>query len=425
MNIEKRDNTWYALLTIPPDVRPALGKLRFCKSTRTSDKVKAQVVAILFVAQWKAEIAKVRMTLPDPHAELLENLRREYLKALQTDSHDDDGGPNFPSLELRDIIEAETSKISDPVIASRAYQIAIGQKTALAPLVASWKLTLRGAPKSIDQQSRDIDGVAEYFHILEALTPQLIKVWTDKLIAEGKHASTFSRLNICCRSFWEYLQHSAVRSMMDADPFVGPFKLAQRVAIRHKVGRSGSSYKPEQLAALYSGAIDRKDGPLVDLIALGAYTGARIQELCELTKDTVKDGVFYIDKSKTEAGIRECPIHPAIVPLVARMLAASKDGYLVPSTSKNKYGNRSHALSLRFGRLKKSMGFGPQHVFHSTRSTLISLMEQAGVVEGIAADIVGHAKKTMTYGLYGNGSVIQQKLKAITVVSYPAPLDCP
>ena len=427
MNIEQRQNTWYAVLTIPPDVRPVLGKLRFCKSTQTGDKVKAQVRAILMVAQWKAEITKVRGTLPNADESFWENMRREYVNAQHRDADTDMDDPAWGhhSEVVREAIEAEAFKLTDPEKASRAYKVAVGLMTPLAPLVEEWKGSLRVAQKTIDQQHRDMVKMADHFLILEALAPQKIKVWTDEMMKEGVTASSLTRIGNGCRSFWAYLQQSSKKEMTDPDPFVGPFKLAQRVAVRHKVGRSGSSYKPEQLAALYSGAIARKDAPLVDLIALGAYTGARIQELCELTADTVKDGVFYIVKSKTEAGIRECPIHPAIIPLVARMLAASEDGYLIPSTSKNQYGNRSHALSLRFGRLKKSMGFGPQHVFHSTRSTLISLMEQAGVFEGIAADIVGHAKKTITYGLYGNGSVIQQKLKAISTVAYPAPLDAP
>lgn len=67
----------------------------------------------------------------------------------------------------------------------------------------------------------------------------------------------------------------------------------------------------------------------------------------------------------------------------------------------NQYDHRGDVLGKRFGRLKKSMGFvdGAQ-VFHSIRKTLITLMENAGVSEGVAADIVGHEKLTIMYGLY-------------------------
>ena len=41
----------------------------------------------------------------------------------------------------------------------------------------------------------------------------------------------------------------------------------------------------------------------------------------------------------------------------------------------------------------------------------------------IAADVGGHEKTTITYGLYASGS--EQKLDAISKVGYPAPLNTP
>ena len=45
-------------------------------------------------------------------------------------------------------------------------------------------------------------------------------------------------------------------------------------------------------------------------------------------------------------------------------------------------------------------------------------MEQAGVPESVTADIVGHEKKTITYGLYSVGRSLNQKLEAINKISY-------
>ena len=50
--------------------------------------------------------------------------------------------------------------------------------------------------------------------------------------------------------------------------------------------------------------------------------------------------------------------------------------------------------------MKSAIGFGPQHVFHSLRKTVVTTSENAGVPENVVADIVGHDKTTMTYGLY-------------------------
>jgi hypothetical protein len=39
----------------------------------------------------------------------------------------------------------------------------------------------------------------------------------------------------------------------------------------------------------------------------------------------------------------------------------------------------------------------------------------------VAADILGHEKQTMTYGLYSGGSSLKQKREAINKIKYPAP----
>jgi integrase len=68
-----------------------------------------------------------------------------------------------------------------------------------------------------------------------------------------------------------------------------------------------------------------EDGALADLITLGAYTGARIEELCALQWAEVQldaapgRASFQIVDSKTEAGIREVPIHSALRPVLKRL----------------------------------------------------------------------------------------------------------
>ena len=413
---EKRFNVWYASLTIPSEVRHIIGKVRFFQSTRTGSSTEAAPRVALLVALWRAQIAKARGSLPDPKATFWENLKHDLIDAKARG----DEGTESAILELA---EAAAVKLPDSEEGSRLFKFATDQMgTLLAPLVVSWKGSLRMAQKTIDQQHRDVVKMADHFGSVEALTPQRIKAWTDKLIEAGMTASSFERIGNGCRSFWLYLQQSGTKAMIDPDPFAGPFRLAQRTAVNNKVKRA--SFTADELATVYAAAKAQGDAPLADLIALGAYTGARIEELCKLTKETAKGGFLHMG-TKTEASIRDCPIHPAVVPLVARLIAASTDGYLIPSTAYNQYGNRSGPLSQRFGHLKKALGFGPEHVFHSTRHTLVKLMTQAGVSKEVIADVVGHEKGNFTLDKYGGISSMAQKLKAISKVRYPAPLNKP
>jgi len=413
---EKRYNVWYAKLTVPVDVQPALGKVRFFQTTKTKSSSEAAPRVAILVALWKAQIAKARGTLPDPKATFWESLRNDLSNAKEQ-------GDEATEMAILDLVEEAAEKLSDPEEGSRLFKFATDQQgTLLIPLVTAWKDSLRMAQKTIDQQHRDMVKMADHFISVEALTPQKIKVWTDKMMKEGVTASSFERIGNGCRSFWSYLQQSATKAMIDPDPFVGPFKLAQRTAVNNKLDRVG--FTADELAQVYAQAVKQGDAPLVDLIALGAYTGGRIEELCKLTVETAKDGFFRMG-TKTKASLRDCPIHPSIAPLVARLITDSKDGFLVPSTADNQYGNRSGPLSQRFGHLKKAMGFGSKYVFHSTRHTLVTLLHQAGVKHEVIADVVGHEKGNFTLDTYGSGSSMKQKLEAISKVVYPAPLDAP
>ena len=101
-----------------------------------------------------------------------------------------------------------------------------------------------------------------------------------------------------------------------------------------------------------------------------------------------------------------------------RLISSSKNSYLFPELTENKYGDRSNAIGKRFGHLKKKLGHGSGFVFHSIRKTFTTELERAGVAENIAADIVGHEKQTMTYGLYSGGASIEQKRDAVEKVSF-------
>jgi integrase len=64
------------------------------------------------------------------------------------------------------------------------------------------------------------------------------------------------------------------------------------------------------------------------------------------------------------------------------------------------------------------MAPGKGLVFHSLRKTLVTALEDAGVSESLAADIVGHEKPHITYGLYSGGVSLATKAEAIERVRY-------
>jgi integrase len=416
MNLESRNGLWYAVLTIPAELRDHFGRLRFVQSLKTRSKSDAVFRSGPVLTEWRAEIRKARGQEFDLKASEAQHWRSSLKSARNADEQ----------AAIESLIEDRAGAITKQrgiEAASNFYKEALGLTTPLQPLYLEWKAQMDLAPKTVDQMGRDVGKLVEHFGNLQRVTPKAVKGWTDELVKEGATHSSLKRMLGSGRSFWKYLQSTSIIELDATDPFVGMIRLTSAKVERNKKERK--AFTAVQVAALYSAAIEKDDKALGDLIAMAAFSGARIEELCSLKAEDVVNGFLNIADAKTTAGIREVPIHPAIAALVARLAKAAGVGYLIKSTAAGKYGVRSDPLSKRFGRLKTGMGYGEDHVFHSIRKTVTTLLEQAGVVEGIAADIVGHEKPTMTYGLYSDGTGMKQKMKAIRTVSYPAPLGKP
>jgi integrase len=417
-HLERRGNLWYAFLVIPEDVRKALGKSKFRTALGTPDKRKAATLAAPIVAGWGAIIRRER---GEGDAVVREALR--WREALSKET-----GPSFDALEgevidrAEQMAEAHGGDLHAPEYRNlpagqRFADIALGRATPSNAHFDAWKAQLKLTPKTRDQMVKDVSALLAQFPMLQDITHQAVKGWIDELTRKLPPSAP-ARIVSFCRNYWRYLiRVDAVPS--DSDPFA---KLGSggKKKRRETGGGSWGPFKPHDVVKLWKAANTGKDTQLADLILLGAYSGARIEELCSLKLSAVTSNAFKITDAKTAAGIREVPIHSRIKAAVTRLKKASKGGYLLSGLTENKYGDRSNAVGKRFGRLKASLGFDVQHVFHSIRKTFVTLLENAGVSENLAADIVGHEKPRITYGLYSGGATLAEKAPAVELVRYPA-----
>ncbi|WP_447890107.1 site-specific integrase [Pseudomonas hormoni] len=219
--------------------------------------------------------------------------------------------------------------------------------------------------------------------------------------------------------FWQWAMTHEPQWRQSFKGHVNPFEKHTLPTLKGKakLDAKRKAFTVEEVGTLYAAAKEQNIGALPDLILLGAYTGARIEELCQLRKEHLItiDGVkmFDIVDSKTVAGIRQVPIHPNLTALVDRLSKSSTDGYLVPTDSNNKYGIRSDALSKAFGRLKTTMGFDRTRVFHSIRATVITSLVREDVADRLIKELVGHETGTVTFDVYSDGSSPKQKFGAI------------
>lgn len=123
------------------------------------------------------------------------------------------------------------------------------------------------------------------------------------------------------------------------------------------------------------------------IILIYIYTGCRPSELTNLNKSDVHldEQYFYIEKSKTKAGIRYVPIADKIKPFFEYFM--SKPG--------------KKFLGITYKELREFYSeYLPSHTPHDTRSTFVSLMTSAGVQEVLIQKIVGHSGGNVTRDVY-------------------------
>ena len=160
---------------------------------------------------------------------------------------------------------------------------------------------------------------------------------------------------------------------------------------------------------------------------LGRYTGARLEELCQLRTDDFveQQGILCIridDSSegqnlKNASSRRMLPIHPSLIELgLLRYVESAKATgahRLFPDLEPVR-GKLGHAPSKWFGRYKAKRGIDDsKKTFHSFRHTLIDDLRDAGVQDSLIKRIVGHEDSAVTFGVYGSRTPLKAMLEAL------------
>jgi integrase len=419
--IQKRKQGYYAVLEIPQALRNHFGKPRFIESLKTRDLKLAERRVHILIPKWKAAIEKAKGNNGPATSLLWEAL--EWRKAISEETDDN----NREALEtaLSDKLY-EVEKTQGEKAALEAYSIASGSAIPLAVNIDSWLKTITHlTQKTIDTHKRAVTEFCADFKTTQDIGKSSIKDHLAKLRSERTLSDqTIAKLLSFYRSFIGYIDETHETSLL---PLFTVKALGKNATAKTTKQRTWLAFSAEDVSKLYEAAkasTKEQDRTLASLIALGAYTGCRIEELGQIRVEHVTEDSIKIADAKTAAGIREIPIHPAISSLVTQLVETAEEGFLIHGKAAT-YDKRTNALGTRFGRLKRSLGYGERHVFHSIRKTVVSQLEQAGINENVTADIVGHEKPRITYGLYSSGTSMKQKAEALGHVSYTGALTSP
>jgi integrase len=156
---------------------------------------------------------------------------------------------------------------------------------------------------------------------------------------------------------------------------------------------------------------------------IGAYTGARLEEIARLKACDIKktDGIWYFEfcqdgNGKTKAATRTVPLHHALVDagLLRYRDALPKGSMLFPGL-RDRTGRRlGRNLGDAFSWWRKKLGLVRKGVtFHSFRHTVGDRLRKAGVQESDIAAVLGHEDTRITSRVYGHDGPGLRRLQEI------------
>ena len=410
MTIIKQGNIYHAELKVPRDVREIIGQNKFRKSLQTTDIKKAKRKEPIIVSAWKEKIEIARGNGGD-----IKQLAQQYREASNEgkdaleDVFQDMVADDYGKVHYSELTPEENKK------ALYKYELLTGKIIQTNIFLNEWLESWEVNQKGKEQGKRFVEQFCKEFPATKDVTRQSLSNWCSSLMqGYGLTKKTISCRLSPCKMYWQFLQ---LRGYVDPDR--NPFSnLLINQKNNSKKNNSRQEFYVEEINQLTKEIKSKSDPELYYLFQIAIYTGARIEEICKIKKSDVGKVSIKIINSKTSAGIREVPIHNQLTGLIRELKNSSREEYLISNLVPNKFGERSASIGKKFGRLKKGLGFDSTKVFHSIRKTVVTQLEQAGVPESVTADIVGHEKKTITYGLYSGGSSLKQKLEAINKISY-------
>lgn len=416
-NLVKRKGVYYAEVRVPPDVRNIIGKAVFRRSTGCRDKRNAELEAAPWVSEWW-KLIKASRANPE---EVIERIAS--LKALNTQQQEDreyaaieheygaDGqrtgrsvGWTDAELAMEDYLWDLQNKLSPSEY--QYYEDIYKGRTGI-PIelfVSAWIRDEHASntPRTQQEARTALKTAARYFPTVQDFTVGNRQKW---LRAETRAKKTVQKDMVYLRSYFLWLRANQHIGQSKRNPFLKddikwPKKLKEK--------QSWLPFDVPEVVVLRSAAVDKGDLVLARFIDIALYTGMRLSEVAQVSRDSLED-INGIQCLRVRDDAKSAASSSRLVPLVSTLATRVDFSSIAPPDLED----AGQAVGKRFGRLKTSLGHGKLKVFHSIRKTATTIFEQAGVPEGITADIVGHEKATITYGLYSGGTSIEQRKEAM------------
>jgi integrase len=389
--LQQLGRSWYLRVKIPASLREKVGSTHIRRALHTRDLDEANR------RKWAA--------LAHVHT---------YLDALATGGSTETSMPTGFNAPTPSTLKLPTVASTEPGTTRRLD--ALSQEWA----DATQSKTLRFQRLQVYRELRDFLSVDLS---PQCLSDALAGSYVDTCIACSPDSpSTRRRKLSALGAFWEWM---AARRYIPrgANPWKG-FRLPSSGGTKPQK----RPYTMDELVQLFSGTPTYP--ALREVMALGLYTGARINELCSLQQGDVRleRGVAYlrICKSKTKAGLRTIAVaHPLALGIVKhRFRKTASATQLFPELRGGGYDKKlSWHVGQAFRYHRNGRGLTGATDFHSLRRTFVTQLENLGVDQVRIARYIGHALPTLAFQLYSGGATEVTQRATGRTIRYPREVE--
>jgi integrase len=388
-DLQERNGWWHFSKRIPNT------KIYTRKSLKTKNLKEAQAKRDALLIDLKEVLAK------GEKAKGVIALRKAYTNAVSEDERD------YLEEEIIDAAENKAVELGvmaafklkpveelsgDELIPMEFYKSATGSLNVLEYFVGDWLETIERKRSRCDYK-RAVEVLMKHFKAAEEVEWDKAERFLNNIgEREGVGQATVMKWKSAYIHLWKYL---GIKTDVWRDHFSIPkSKKTSKVA-----------WTGKEVLSFYDSLKKKNDLTsrwLADVIWIAAHTGARAGAIAQLEYNS-EDQTIFFPALKFEEKARIIPAHPDI--------RASLEFWM--KNRKSKY-----TISNSFSKFKTRLGYGFERDFHSLRRTFTTQMENLGIPESVTADIVAHKKKTMTYGLYSDGTSIDVMRRHLFKLDY-------
>lgn len=448
--LEWHGQQWRVQVKVPEKARPILGKPRLVRPLHTDSLAIANRLKYRVVAEFQEMIARALVEARRREKQQTDQLADEAF-AWRADIEAEKESPEELAADgmprggiVSDLLAEraeEIEKSEGPERASYFYKVASGMETPIMSLVDAWlaeRIDMK--PRQQIDYRRAVSKFAAW--LTDAKLPGSIegvnrkfagRYVSEAMVAKSVHWRTANKDITGLSVYWKWL---IKKGYCETNIWAG--QSLRKIKPKGDDQRSKRPFTDDEVSTLLHGITNKL---VLDAATIAALSGMRNEEIARMKVANCTGGMFRITDAKTQAGIRNVPIHPDLRQLVARRTRGKPpEAYLFHELTDPPPGSameRGHSVTKRFVTVRRKLGVDDRVEgqrqsridFHSFRRWFIRKAIDAlhkgakGYDQWTIADVVGHDREGkalgMTMGRYPGDAPDAAKKVCVSAVRLP------